>query len=193
MRVRPLVEADGFAGEIGEALHSRVFPRHCGGRDEDDRRAERRPAGQLLLDDLRAVEEGEVVRAVPRPVERLVGIVRAELDAAVGAEQRRADRPAEVEIEAGRLAPVGRLADEPGARDAAATDDVIRLDALDDLAGVRGLGERKGESESKPPPPRHSPSKAGVFRRPMGWSARLRRGGKRWPGHLSSLRERLPE
>ena len=58
-----------------------------------------------------------------------------ELDPALGAEQRRPDRSAEIEVEA-RRAPVGRLADQPGTGNAAASDDAIGLDAIDERAGM---------------------------------------------------------
>ena len=65
-----------------------------------------------MIGDVRAVEKRKIVRAVVDAPERLVGIVRMELDPAVSAEQRSADSSADVEIEAGSLPPVGRLADE---------------------------------------------------------------------------------
>ena len=122
---------------------------HRGGGDEHDRGAGRRFPGELLLEDFGAVEEGKVIGSAPRPVERLVGIVRAELDAAVGSEKRRADRAAKVEIEAGGLAPVGRLADQAWARDAAAADDAVGLDAVDDGSGMGGQAPRDQEGEGE--------------------------------------------
>ena len=94
------------------------------------------------------VEKGKIVGAVLDALERLVGIVRPELDPALRAKQRRADRATKVEIEAGGLPPVRRLADEARARDAAAADDAAGLDALDDRAGVGGA-ESEGERERR--------------------------------------------
>ena len=54
-----------------------------------------------MIADVRAVEEEEIVRAVSDAREGFVGIIRVELDPAFGPKQRRADRAAKVEIEAG--------------------------------------------------------------------------------------------
>ena len=65
-----------------------------------------------------------------------------ELDPAFGPKQRRADRAAKVEIEAGGRA-VGGPTDQARTGDAAAANHAGGLDAIDDRAGV---GERaKGE------------------------------------------------
>ena len=58
-----------------------------------------------------------------------------ELDPAFGPKQRRANRAAKIQIEAGWRA-AGRLADQPRARDAAAADHTCGLDAIDDRAGM---------------------------------------------------------
>src|SRR5271157_1986405 len=105
-------------------------------RDEIDRGTERHLAGEVMIDDFRAVEKEEIVGAVLNSLERLVRIVRVELDPPFGAKQRRADRTTEVEVEAGRNSPVRRLSNEPGTRDAAAADDAAGLDAIDDRPGV---------------------------------------------------------
>ena len=89
-----------------------------------------------MIGDVRTVEEGKIVGAVLDPLEGVIGIVRVELDPAISPEQRRADRAAEIEIKAGGLPPVRRLADETRTRDAAATDDAGRFDAIDDLPRV---------------------------------------------------------
>ena len=95
---------------------------HRGSRDEIDGGPERRRAGEAMIGDLGAIEEEEIVGAVGDARERAVGIIKVELDFALGPEQRRADRAAKIEIEAGgRL--VRRLADQSRARDAAATND----------------------------------------------------------------------
>ena len=65
-----------------------------------------------------------------------------ELDPAVGPKERRADRPAEVGVEGRDLVSVGRLADEAGAGDAAAADDAVALDAVDDRAAMGGQDGR---------------------------------------------------
>ena len=75
-----------------------------------------------MIGDVRSVEEEEIVGAVSDAREGLVGIIRMELDLALGPKQRRADRAAKIEIEAGGRA-VGRLTDQPGTRDAAAAND----------------------------------------------------------------------
>ena len=145
MGVRALIEADRLAREIAQALDRRAPGDHHRRRDEIDRRAERHLAGEAVIDDFRAVEKGKIVGAVLDALERLVGIVRLELDLALGAEQRRADRAAKVEVEAGGFPPVRRLADEARARDAAAADDAAGLDALDERAGMGG--RRQGERD----------------------------------------------
>jgi hypothetical protein len=122
---------------------------HRGGRDKINRRTERRFAGEAMIGDVRAVEEGEIVGAVHDALEGVIGIVKVELDPAVSADERRADRAADVEIEAGRLPPVGRLADEARTRDTAAADDAGGLDAIDDRAslGEGARSEREDERE----------------------------------------------
>jgi hypothetical protein len=75
-----------------------------------------------MVGDVRSVEEEQIVGAVSDTRKGLVGIIRMELDPAFRPKQRRADRAAKVEIKAGGRA-VGRLADEPRARGAAAADD----------------------------------------------------------------------
>ena len=75
-----------------------------------------------MIGDVRAVEEEQIVGALSDTREGLVGIIRVELDLAFGPKQRRADRAAKVEIEAGPRA-VRRLADQPRTRRAAAADD----------------------------------------------------------------------
>ena len=74
---------------------------HCGGRDEVDRGPERRGAREPMVGDVRSVEEEEIVGALSDAREGLVGIIRVELDPAFGPKQRRADRAAKIEIEAG--------------------------------------------------------------------------------------------
>jgi hypothetical protein len=66
----------------------------------------------------------------------VIGIIGVELDPAVSADERRADRAAEVEIKPGGLPPVRRLADETRPRNAAAADDTFSLHAIDDRTGV---------------------------------------------------------
>jgi hypothetical protein len=90
-----------------------------------------------MIEDFRAVEKGKIVGAVLNSLERLVRIVGVELDPPFRAKQRRADRTTEVEVEASRNSPVGRLPDEPGTRDAASADDTAGLDPIDDRPGVR--------------------------------------------------------
>lgn len=106
-----------------------------------------------MIGDVRTVEEGKIVGAVLDPLEGVIGIVRVELDLAISPEQRRADRAAQIEIKAGGLPPVRRLADETRTRDAAATDDAGRFDAIDDLPRVGGRAtgedERKGEGDAE--------------------------------------------
>ena len=75
-----------------------------------------------MVGDVRSVEEEQIVGAVSDAREGLVGIIRMELDPAFGPKQRRADRAAKVEIEAGGRA-VGGLVDQSGTRDAAAAND----------------------------------------------------------------------
>ena len=99
-----------------------------------------------MIGDVRAVEEEQIVGAVSDARERLVGIIRVELDLAFGPKQRRADRAAKVEIEAGRRA-VRRLADQPRTRHAAAADDAGGLDAIDDRTGVGEGTKSKREHE----------------------------------------------
>jgi hypothetical protein len=108
-----------------------------------------------MIGDVRTVEEGKIVGAGLDPLEGVIGIVRVELDLAISAEQRRADRAAQIEIKAGGLPPVRRLADETRTRDAAAADGALRLDAIDDRAGLGGgaRSEREGEGEAQARPP----------------------------------------
>src|SRR5208283_4746202 len=143
----PLIKADRLAREVGEAFYGRVFD-HRRGRDEHDRRAQNGPAREALIENLRAVQEGEIVLAFADTVEGRVEIVRVERDASVRLEQRRADGAAEVEIEPQSLAPVGRLADEARPGHAAAADDAIGLDAIDDGPGV-GDSRSKRQSENQ--------------------------------------------
>ena len=104
-----------------------------------------------MIGDVRTVEEGKIVGAGLDPLEGVIGIVRVELDLAISPEQRRADRAAQIEIKAGGLPPVRRLADETRTRDAAATDDAGRFDAIDDLprVGEGARGEREGEERRR--------------------------------------------
>jgi hypothetical protein len=74
-----------------------------------------------MIGDLCAVDEEQVIGAVSDARERLIRIIRMELDPAFWPQQRRADRAAEVEIEAGDRA-VGRLADQAWARNTAAAN-----------------------------------------------------------------------
>jgi hypothetical protein len=92
-------------------------------RGEINGGTERDPAREPMVGDVGAVEEEEIVAAVLDALERVIGIVRVELDPAVAANERRADRAADVEIKLGSLPPVGRLAEETRTRDAAAADD----------------------------------------------------------------------
>ena len=103
-----------------------------------------------MIGDVRAVEKRKFVGAVLDPLERVIGIVSVELDLAISPEQRRADRAAQIEIKAGGLPPVRRLADETRTRDAAAVDDAGRFDAIDDLprVGERASGEREGDTQA---------------------------------------------
>ena len=104
-----------------------------------------------MIGDVRTVEEGKIVGAVLDPLEGVIEVVRVELDLAISPEQRRADRAAQIEIKAGGLPPVRRLADETRTRDAAATDDAGRFDAIDDLprVGERASAEREGEDRDQ--------------------------------------------
>jgi hypothetical protein len=124
---------------------------HRGRRNEINGRPERDFAGEAMIGDVRAVEKGKIVGAVLDALEALFGIVKVELEPALTADERRADRAADIEIKAGGLPPVRRLADEPRTRNAAAADDAGRLDAIDDRAGVgKGArGENKSEREGE--------------------------------------------
>ena len=64
-----------------------------------------------MIGDLRSVEEEQIIGAVSDAREGFVGIIRMELDPAFGPKERRADRAAKVEIEAGGRA-VGRPTDQ---------------------------------------------------------------------------------
>ena len=90
--------------------------------DEIDRGPKRRRAGEAMIGDLGAIEEEKIVGAVGDARERCVGIIKVELDFALPSKQRRADRAAKIEIEAGGRA-VRRLADQSRSRDAAAAND----------------------------------------------------------------------
>ena len=113
MRVVALIEADGLAGEIAQLLDGRVAVDHSRGGDEIDRGPERRRAGESMIGDIGAIEEEKIVRAVGDARERAVGIVRVEFDLAFGPKQRRADRAAKIEIEAGGRV-VGDALTSPG-------------------------------------------------------------------------------
>ena len=91
--------------------------------DEIDRWPECYCAGEAMICDVRSVEEKQIVGAVSDARERAVGIIRVEFEPACGPKQRRANRAAKIEIEADGLAPIERLADEPGTRGAAAAND----------------------------------------------------------------------
>src|SRR6202044_1654660 len=104
---------------------------------EIDRWPKRDCAGEAMIGDVGSVEEEKVVGAVGDAREGFVGIISAELDPAFGPKQRRADRAAEIEIEAGGRTVV-RLADQARTRDAAAADHTGGFDAIDDRAGVGG-------------------------------------------------------
>ena len=95
---------------------------HRGSGNEIDRWPQRHRAGEAMIGDVRSVEEEQIVGAVHDACERLVGIIRVELDPALGPKERRADRAAKIEIEAGGRA-VGRLAEQARTRDAAAAND----------------------------------------------------------------------
>ena len=100
------------------------------------------PTREPLIENFGAAEEGEIVRPVADAVEGRVEIVWMKFDPPFRPKQRRPDRPAEVEEKAGGAA-VGRLAEQPRTRDAAAADDVVRLDVIDDRAGAHGAGPRE--------------------------------------------------
>ena len=73
-----------------------------------------------------------------------------ELDPAVSTEQRRADRAAEVELEAGGRA-LRRLAEQARTGNAAAANDARGLDAIDDRPGVGERTEGEGEGDAEAP------------------------------------------
>ena len=80
--------------------------RRC--RDEIGRGPGRHRAGEPMVGDVRTVQEEQIVGALSDAREGFVGIIGMELDPAALAEQRRADRAATIEIEAG-----GRGVDGP--------------------------------------------------------------------------------
>jgi hypothetical protein len=122
VRVVALVEADGLAREIAQLLDRRWPMNHRGSGNEIDRWARRHRAGEAMIDDVRSVEEEQIIGAVSDAREGFVGTIKMELDPALGPKERRADRAAKVEIEAGGRV-VGRLADQARTRDAAAAND----------------------------------------------------------------------
>jgi hypothetical protein len=75
-----------------------------------------------MIGDVRSVEEEEIIGAVSDAPEGLFGIIRMELDPAFAPKERRADRAAKIEIEAGRRAFGGPI-NQAGTRDAAAAND----------------------------------------------------------------------
>ena len=64
VRVVALVEADGLAREVAQSLDRRGPMDHRRRRDEIDRGPGRHRAGEAMIEDVRSVEEEEIVGAV---------------------------------------------------------------------------------------------------------------------------------
>ncbi len=138
-------EADAVPGEVADVVRGRGGRHHHRMGFHEDGGTGYHQACQLLLVNLRAREEVNVVLLVAHGVEVLRRLVLMVFDAIGGSEHRGSDRTADVDVKAGPATVTGGTY-EARPLDAAAADDTARLHAFDD--GARSSdGDRAADTE----------------------------------------------